>query len=81
MDLLEQFNWLVENGLISIAEPTSKNLFEHNMFRTFKADLESVNDTQSEIEELEERIEELEDENDELHDRLDRALDELELLK
>lgn len=81
MNLLEQFNWLVDHGIITITEENSKNLFEHNMFRTFKADLESVNNTQSEIENLEERIEELEDENDELHDRLDRALDELELLK
>lgn len=81
MDLAEQFNYLVDHGIIVIAEQTSKNLFEYNMFRQFKADLETVRDSQSDIEDLEERVEELEEENEELQDRLDRALDELELLK
>lgn len=66
MNLLEQFNWLVDHGVITIAEENSKNLFEYNMFRSFKADLEGGADQDERINELIDEIETLKSNLDDL---------------
>lgn len=66
MDLLEQFNWLVDHGIITIAKEDSKNLFEYNMFRSFKADLEGGTSQDDRINELIDEIETLKSELDDL---------------
>lgn len=66
MDLLEQFNWLVDHGIITIAKEDSKNLFEYNMLRSFKADLEGGTSQDERINELIDEIETLKSELDDL---------------
>lgn len=77
MDLLEQFNYLIDSGIIKVEEQNSKNLFEYNNYRKFVKELEALTDKDNDISELEKCIEELEDKTEDLNDRLACVLDEL----
>lgn len=71
MSLKEQFEYLVRNGFIKIAEEDSHNLYESSQYKSFIIELDSIDDRVMDVEDLEEQIDELEDLVDELKDKID----------